>query len=165
MSVSPSPLASPTAIAAAVAVAVAVVGARATELGPWYRELRKPRWQPPDWLFGPAWTTIYVCCVWSVRLAWPAAAASGGRTAYLAAWGLNLAANAWWSVLFFRRQRPDWALREVVLLWASIAVLVALSWRLAPAAGALLLPYLAWVSFAAVLNAAIVRRNAPFTGT
>lgn len=155
---------SPTVVATLVAVVVAVVGARATELGPWYRELRKPTWQPPDWAFGPAWTTIYAFCVWSAVTYWPTANASQ-RSTYLAAWGVNIAANVWWSLLFFRQRRPDWALREVVLLWLSIVGVIAASWTASPRAALLLVPYLLWVSFASVLNSAIVRLNAPFTRT
>lgn len=157
-------LRSPTVVATAVAVVIAITGARATELGRWYRELLKPSWQPPDWAFGPAWTTVYAFSVWSVSTAWPAATAEQ-RITYLLAWGVNLFANVWWSILFFRRRRPDWALREVVLLWLSIVGVMAASWPADPRAALLLLPYLLWVSFASVLNRAIVRLNAPFSRT
>lgn len=153
----------PTFVATVVAIVVATAGARATELGVWYRELRKPTWQPPDWLFGPVWTLVYGFCVWSVATAWPALAPSP-RTAFLVAWGINILANVWWSVLFFRRRRPDWALREVALLWLSIVGVMVVTWPAAPAAALQLLPYLLWVSFASVLNAAVVRLNAPFSG-
>jgi len=151
-------------VATATAAVVAIVGARATDIGPWYRELQKPSWQPPDWAFGPAWTTVYAFCVWSVATAWPATDPAQ-RTTYLLAWGVNLFANVWWSLLFFRRKRPDWALREVVLLWLSIVGVMAASWPADPRAAFLLLPYLLWVSFASVLNMAIVRLNAPFSRT
>lgn len=157
-------LQSPALVAGAVAVLVAVTGARATELGRWYRELIKPSWQPPDWAFGPAWTTVYAFCIWSAARAWPAASPSQ-RGIYLAAWGVNLTANVWWSVLFFRNRRPDWALREVVLLWLSIVGVMLATWPADTLAALLLLPYLLWVSFASVLNRAIVRLNAPFTRT
>ncbi len=160
----PEVLQSPAIVAGAVAVVVATTGARVTELGRWYRELRKPTWQPPDWAFGPAWTTVYAFCIWSAALAWPAAS-DGQRRVYLIAWAVNLAANVWWSVLFFRRQRPDWALREVVLLWLTIVGVMIATWPADPRAALLLLPYLLWVSFASVLNRAIVRLNAPFTRT
>lgn len=160
----PDVLQSPALVAGAVAVLVAVAGARATQLGRWYRELVKPSWQPPDWAFGPAWTTIYAFCVWSASRAWPATS-GGQRTAFLVAWGVNLAANIWWSVLFFRQHRPDWALREVVLLWLSIVGVMWATWPADAGAALLLLPYLLWVSFASVLNLAIVRLNAPFTRT
>ena len=155
---------SPTVVATLVAVVVGFVGARATVLDSWYRELRKPSWQPPDWAFGPGWTTIYIFCVWSVSVFWPAATESQ-RTTYLLAWGVNIALNVWWSLLFFRQRRPDWALREVVLLWLSIASVVLVSYPASPRAAMLLLPYLLWVSFSSTLNAAVVKLNAPFTRT
>jgi tryptophan-rich sensory protein len=107
---------------------------------------------------------VYAFCVWSVATAWPATTPEQ-RTTYLLAWGVNLFANVWWSILFFRRKRPDWALREVVLLWLSIVGVMAASWPADPRASFLLLPYLLWVSFASVLNMAIVRLNAPFSRT
>jgi len=154
----------PAVVATLAATVVAVVGARVTEIGTWYRELRKPSWQPPDWAFGPAWTTVYAFCVWSASTAWPAANPSQ-RVVYLIAWGVNLVANVWWSILFFRQRRPDWALREVVLLWLSIVGVMVASWPADARAAFLLVPYLLWVSFASVLNRAIVRLNAPFSRT
>jgi len=154
----------PTIAATLVAVVVAVAGARATDIGVWYRELRKPTWQPPDWLFGPVWTLVYGFSVWSVATAWPTLP-PGQRGTYVLAWAVNIVANIWWSILFFRRRRPDWALREVAVLWLSIVGVMAVSWTSTPAASLQLLPYLLWVSFASVLNAAIVRLNAPFPGS
>lgn len=148
--------------AAAVATVVGYVGGRATELGPWYRGLRKPSWNPPDWVFGAVWTTVYAFCIWSVARAWPNAA-PGIRVTYLAVWAVNVVLNIWWSVIFFRQRRPDLALVEVGALWLSIVVVLVVSWRISPLAGVLLLPYLAWVSLASVLNRAIVRLNAPFS--
>ena len=154
----------PTVVATLVAVVVGFVGARATELDSWYRNLRKPTWQPPDWAFGPGWTVIYAFCIWSVSVYWPAATESQRQT-YLLAWGVNLVLNVWWSLLFFRQKRPDWALREVVLLWLSIVSVVVVSYPASPRAALLLMPYLLWVSFASTLNAAVVKLNAPFTRT
>ncbi len=148
--------------AAGCAVAVAVLGGLSTDIGPWYAGLRRPAWQPPDLWFGPVWTTLYALCALSGTLAWRAAPTASARQTLLLAWAVNAFLNVGWSLLFFRLRRPDWALMEVGLLWASIAVLVVLSGRYRRLAGALLLPYLAWVSFAAVLNREIVRLNAPF---
>ncbi len=152
----------PAMCALGVATIVGFFGSRATELGPWYRELRKPSWNPPDWVFGAVWTTVYAFCIWSVSHAWPRADADA-RGTYLAVWSVNIALNMWWSVIFFRQRRPDLALVEVAALWVSIVVLLVVSWRIAPLAGALLLPYLAWVSLATALNRAVVRLNAPFS--
>ena len=154
----------PVALALAAAILASTLGALATDLGPWYYGLRKPPWQPPDWLFGPVWTTIYALGALAAMIGWRRAPdrAQARRLALL--FGVNLLLNVAWSVLFFRLQRPDLALYEVTLLWASIATLMVILWPYARLASLLLLPYLAWVSFAAVLNLAIVRLNAPFPG-
>ena len=149
-------------IAALVAVLFAAVGAGLTDLGPWYVRLAKPGWQPPDALFGPAWTLIFTLCAAAAVRAWGATSGSHARRRLVALFIVNLLLNALWSLLFFRLRRPDWALLEVAALWLSILVLIR---QLAPIErlGAwMLAPYLAWVSFAAVLNLAIVRLNAPF---
>lgn len=150
------------AVAAAAALSTGMLGGLATRLGPWYFALRKPSWQPPDWLFGPVWTLIFVLTAWSAVLAWNAAAGDAARTLAVAAFAANALLNVLWSVLFFALRRPDRALVECVVLWLSIVGMVAVSWPLSPRAGLLLLPYLAWVSFAMVLNRAIVRLNGPF---
>lgn len=151
----------PTVAASAVATCVAVAGMRATELGPWYRALRKPAWQPPDWVFGTVWTLVYVTSVASVAVAWPRLSDTL-RVAFVVAWGTNVVLNYVWSVLFFRRHRPDLALVEVVALWCSIVAVAAVTWKVTPGGALLLLPYLIWVSIAAYLNRAIVRLNSPF---
>jgi translocator protein len=149
-------------IAAVAAFAVAGLGALMTDLGPWYAHLRKPEWQPPDWLFGPAWTVIFALCALSGYLAWRNAPDRAGREWVIAVFALNGFLNVTWSALFFRLKRPDWALAEVALLWLSIVLLIVVVARYSRAAAALLVPYLAWVTFAAILNLAIVRLNGPF---
>ena len=145
--------------AVAWVVAVAGMGGWLTRLDEWYYELDKPPWQPPDWLFGPAWTTIFLCAAVALVVAWRAAPEPG---AILAVYIVNGLLNMIWSFLFFRLHRPDIALLETIGLWLSIVAIMVV---IAPHAGAwtmLLLPYLLWVTFAFVLNAAIVRRNRPF---
>ncbi len=133
-----------------------------TPIGPWYRHLRKPSWRPPDWLFGPAWTIILGLAAWSAVVAWNAA---GARTDVVILFATNALFHLLWSPLFFRLRRPDWALVEVVFLWASLVALVVGLWPIAPFASLLIVPYLLWVSFAAWLNLAIVRLNGPFPGS
>ena len=146
--------------AALAALAVAVTGGLATELGPWYYQLALPSWKPPDWLFGPVWTLIFALAALSGYHSWIASPRRDARIArILALFAVNALLNIAWSLLFFRAHRPDWALLEVGLLWLSIAALMALSWPRSRRAALLLLPYLAWVSFAAVLNYAVVRLN------
>lgn len=153
----------PVLAAAVLAAAVAALGASATELGPWYQALRKPAWQPPDWLFGPAWTLIFALAAVAGVLGWRGAPDRHHRLRLIAWFALNALLNVVWTWLFFRFHRPDWALAEVVFLWLSIVVLIVVLMPYSRIAAWLLAPYLAWVTFAAVLNLAVVRLNAPFT--
>ena len=148
----------PYAATTAALVVVAAAGILATEIGPWYRALEKPSWQPPDWAFGPVWTTIYCFIVVSVGHAWNAAPA-GAHGAILWAVGVNFVLNMLWSALFFKLRRPLWALVEVVPLWLSIVAMVVIFARHDTLAAWLLAPYLLWVSVAAWLNLTIVRLN------
>lgn len=155
-------LARQVAVATLAAVVVMAAGGFATILGPWYEALRKPAWQPPGWVFGPAWTMISILTVIAAVLAWRRAETLAMRRWLVVAFALNGGLNFLWSVLFFTLRRPDWALVEVVFLWLSILSLVILCGRLSRLSGVLLLPYLLWVSFAAFLNWTIVGLNAPF---
>ena len=116
----------------------------------WYASLAKPIWTPPDWVFGPVWTLLYAAMAVAAWLVWRQG--SPERRSPLTAWGVQLILNTLWSWIFFGLHRPDLAAVEIGLLWVAILVTVVLFWRVRPVAGALLLPYLAWVSFAAVLN-------------
>ncbi len=152
----------PVLAAALCALGVASLGALTTDLGPWYYRLQKPEWQPPDGLFGPAWTLIFALAALAGVLYWRQSAERGARLQVLAAFALNAFLNTVWSLLFFRLKRPDWALYEVGFLWLSIVLLTVLLSRGSRSAPWLLVPYLAWVSFAAVLNWKVVQLNAPF---
>jgi tryptophan-rich sensory protein len=152
------------ASAAGCAVAVGALGALTTDLGPWYYALRKPSWQPPDWLFGPAWTVIFALAALSGLLYWWREERRDARLQILCVFLGNAFLNTLWSLLFFRLERPDWALYEVGFLWLSILVLMLMLRRESGTAAALLIPYLAWVTFASVLNWTIVALNAPFVG-
>lgn len=152
----------PIAVAAGIALVVAVAGGVLTTIGPWYQSLRRPDWKPPDWAFGPIWTTIFTLAAISAVLAWNADASPERRSALLVAYAVNAVLNIAWSAIFFRIRRPDWALAEVVLLWLSILALILVTLRVSTLGAVLLLPYLAWVGIAAVLNRAIVRLNGPF---
>lgn len=155
----------PIIIAISVALFLGVAGGLMTPIDGWYRDLRKPAWQPPDWAFGPAWTIILGLAAWSAVLAWEAAMGETQRTTVIILFASNAVCHFKWSPLFFRLRRPDWALVEVAFLWASLVALVVLLWPISPLASVLIWPYLAWVSFAAVLNWAIVRLNRPFGRT
>lgn len=150
-------------IAALTVLSMLGVGAWVTTIGPWYRDLRKPTWNPPNWVFGPAWTVILGLAAWSGVLAWTHASSPTDQGRILVLFGINVLLHMLWSPLFFNLRRPDWALLEVPFLWLSI---VALMFGLAPVSAAsvwLLTPYLLWVTFAAFLNLTIVRMNGPFS--
>jgi tryptophan-rich sensory protein len=150
----------PVVTAAVVALAVGAAGGLATDLSPWYFALKMPSWKPPDWLFGPAWTLIYALSALSAVSAWWNARNRPDRFRILLLFGVNAVLGIAWSVLFFTLHHPDWALIEVTFLWASIAALIAGLLPISRPAAWLLTPYLAWVSFAAVLNLAVVQLNA-----
>ena len=152
----------PISVAALAAIAVAGLGAAATDIGPWYQVLQKPSWQPPDWLFGPAWTLIYALIAMSGVVAWNAAGNRRQGLNIVGLFALNALLNVGWSELFFGLHRPDWALFEVVPFWLSIVLVIVAVSSVSQMAGWLLAPYLAWVTFAGVLNLAVVRLNAPF---
>ena len=153
----------PVLVAAAVAIFVAVLGGTLTDTGPWYQNLRKPSWQPPDWLFGPAWTLIFALATASAVYAWRDAQNRVQRDWVIVLFALNGFLNVLWSTLFFALRRPDWALIEVLFLWTSILLPMIVFWRFARPATLCLAPYLLWVSFAAFLNLTVVRLNGPFS--
>jgi translocator protein len=154
----------PTFIAAVIVILMLGVGGWMTTIGPWYRDLRKPAWNPPNWVFGPAWTIILGLAAWSGVLAWSSASSAAEYVRILVLFGINILLHMLWSPLFFNLRRPDWALVEIPFLWLSIVALMLGLAPLSTAAIWLLLPYLLWVTFAAFLNLKIVRMNGPFRG-
>ena len=151
-------------VAIAAAFVVATAGGLLTELGPWYQALRVPPWKPPDWAFGPIWTTIFGLTTWAGLRGWRDARDASYRIRLVVLLALNGAFNILWSVLFFKLYRPDWAFVEVWFLWTSILGLLVLLGRTSRLSGALMVPYLAWVSTAAYLNYTIIQLNGPFAG-
>lgn len=119
--------------------------------GEWYAAIAKPAWNPPNWIFGPVWTVLYVLMAVSAWLVWRQAGFSGAGGA-LGLFILQLALNGLWSYLFFGLHRLDLALFEIVVLWGAILATAILFWGVKRLAGALLLTYLAWVGFASFLN-------------
>jgi benzodiazapine receptor len=152
-------MSTPVLVAGGITFAVLAVGGVATNVGAWYQQLRKPSWNPPNWLFGPAWTVILSLAAWAGVLAWDHAGTSDLRLRICLLYGINIVFHLLWSPLFFNLKRPDWALIEVPFLWLSILALAIGLAPLSPAASVLLLPYLLWVTFAAYLNLTIVRLN------
>jgi tryptophan-rich sensory protein len=152
----------PVTIATAAAICVAALGATVTDLGPWYQALAKPSWNPPDVVFPMGWTVIYALITIAGITAWRAAPTAAKAEWVIGLFALNGFLNIGWSLIFFRLQRPDWALIEVGLLWLSILAMILYCGRFSKSAAWLLVPYLVWVGFAAALNWAVVQLNAPF---
>lgn len=144
----------------AVCFGTAAVGAALTA-GPvrdWYPTLRKPAWTPPDWVFGPVWTTMYVLMALAAWLVWRRAGWAASRTA-LGLFAVQLVLDAAWSGLFFALRSPPSAFAEIILLWCAIAATLSSFGRVSTLAASLLVPYLLWVTYAAALNGTIWRMN------
>ena len=126
--------------------------------GEWFAALSKPGWNPPGWIFGPVWTALYSIMAIAAWLVWRRGGFAGQRVA-LSLFLLQLFFNALWSPLFFGLHRPALAFADLMLLWLALLGTVVTFWKARPLAGALLLPYLAWVTFAGALNFAIWQLN------
>lgn len=141
----------------------ALGGLASVQARDFYAQLVQPNWAPPGWLFGPVWTTLYLMMGVAAWLVWRRHGWRGAQAA-LGLFVLQLGVNALWTWLFFAWRQGGWALAEIGLLWLLIAATIALFWRLHRLAALLLLPYLAWVSFAAALNGALWRANPGLLG-
>ena len=133
--------------------------ATAPEIEGWYKTLSKPTWNPPAYVFGPVWTNLYLMMAFA---AWHVWKPEGFKAAAipLTLFGGQLILNTTWSWIFFGMHQPGWALAEIVILWLAIAATTVGFFRYSKIAGWLMVPYLAWVSFASVLNFTIWRMNA-----
>jgi translocator protein len=123
----------------------------------WYQFVNKPSWNPPNWLFGPVWTVLYIMMGISVALVWHTrhAAAKKAITVFCIQFALNLG----WSFLFFNMHQPLLAFIEIIAMWCFIVYTIILFARIHKSAAYLLLPYISWVSFAAILNYTIWQLN------
>jgi translocator protein len=136
-------------------VAAAAVSGAVFMPGEWYASLNKPGWTPPDWLFPPAWTVLYVMIAVAGWLIW----STNGAGLALVMWALNLVFNALWSWLMFGRHRIGLALADAMAMLITIVGFILLARSLNPTAALLFLPYLGWVIFATALNFEILQRN------
>lgn len=152
----------PIVLATIAALSVAALGASMTDTGPWYQSLAKPAWTPADPIFGMVWTAVFALITVSGITAWRAAPNARVAKRIIVLFAVNALLNVGWSLLFFRLQRPDWAIVEVGVLWLSIVGLIIFCGRYSRISSLALVPYLAWVSIAAALNWAVVDLNAPF---
>ncbi|MBK7149713.1 MAG: tryptophan-rich sensory protein [Bacteroidetes bacterium] len=128
--------------------------ATASSLSDWYLTINKPSFNPPNWVFGPVWTVLYLLMGISLFLILKSENAPRKRTAILV-FLFQLTLNFWWSIIFFSLESPAWALLEIVLLWCSILLMIFVFRKINHTAAYLQIPYLVWVNFAAILNAAI----------
>ena len=121
----------------------------------WYRDLDKPRWTPPGWAFPVAWTTLYLAMAFAAMRV--AQLPDSGQA--LAFWAAQIAFNTLWTPIFFGLHRMRAAFIVMIGLWLTVAATLVAFWRLDPVAGALFVPYLAWVTTAGALNLSVLRRN------
>lgn len=147
-------------VALMVCFSAAAIGGLATASGleSWFATLAKPSWNPPNWIFGPVWSTLYLMMAIAVWLVWKTSGLAKAKLA-IGWFGFHLLLNILWSHLFFQFQQPGWAAVEIVFLWIAIAVCIDMFWRHSITAAALLLPYLCWVTFATFLNFTIWSLN------
>ena len=144
--------------------AASAVGALASiQAQSFYGQLAQPAWAPPPWVFGPVWTVLYALMAIAAWLVWRNGGFRSHRLA-LSLFLVQLAFNALWSWVFFAWKYGGIAFAEIVLLWALIVATLVSFWRVRPLAGALLVPYLLWVSFAAALNFALWQLNPQILG-
>jgi benzodiazapine receptor len=125
----------------------------------WYGTIRKPAWNPPDWLFGPVWTVLYILMGLALWRVWRVGWDQPGVRLPVILFLVQLVLNVLWSVIFFGLRRINWAVVEIVLLWCFLLATMIAFFAVEPLAGWLLVPYLAWVTFAGVLNFTVWQLN------
>lgn len=150
----------PSLLAWVLGTSLAAIGGAVTAkaANEFYGILQKPSWAPPGWLFGPAWTLLYILMGTAAWRVWRQAGFAGAKVE-LSVYVVQLVLNMAWSYFFFVRRTGVGATIEVVSLWLSIAVTLVLFWRRDTVAGVLFVPYLVWVTFATALTIAVWRRN------
>jgi tryptophan-rich sensory protein len=141
----------------ALSMSAGFIGSRFTP-GDWYEGLEKPAWNPPNYLFGPVWTVLYILMGVAAWIVWTRGEGAG-RGLAISVFTAQLALNALWSYLFFGIRRPGLAFIEIIALWLAICATIFLFWKVRRPAAVLLFPYLAWVSFASALNFQLWRLN------
>ncbi len=130
------------------------------EISGWYQTINKPTWQPPNWVFGPVWTVLYIMMGIAFYLVWKSAAAPPGKKRMaITLWIIQLVFNFFWSFIFFKQHQIDWALGEILLLWFFILLTILYFARISKTAAWLMVPYIVWVSFASLLTFSIYELN------
>ena len=143
-----------------ICITVSGIGGAVTRMSvhDWYQELNKPQFTPPDWVFAPVWITLYLfIAVSGWRVWWRVR--NHDRCVAMTAFGIQLALNLAWSLIFFGARSIGWAAIELMILWTAIALNLCLFWKIDRLAGSLLIPYFFWTSFALALNISIYVNN------
>lgn len=130
-----------------------------SDLNSWYRTLEKPSWNPPSWLFGPVWTTLYILMAVALWLVWKHDTRESLKQRAMWVFALQLFLNFCWSILFFNLHSPELAFVDIVIMLITIAITIFLFYRISRPAAYLLIPYLAWVCFATILNYTLMTMN------
>lgn len=147
-----------------ISFAASAVGAVASiQAKSFYSQLAQPTWAPPSWLFGPVWTLLYAMMAIAAWLVWRSGGFRTNRIA-LSLFFAQLLSNALWSWLFFAWHQGALAFADIIILWVLILATLVSFWRVRPLAGALLIPYLLWVSFALALNYSVWQLNPQILG-
>jgi len=148
-------------IGIAIPVAVGAVAGLFTrpEIDGWYQTINKPSWQPPNWVFGPVWTALYIMMGVALYLVWRSDAPAKIKRAAIVLWAVQLVFNFFWSYIFFRQHQIDWALGEIIVLWFFILLTILAFAKINKTAAWLLVPYISWVTFASILTYTIYQLN------
>jgi translocator protein len=148
-------------LAISISEAAGIIGSifTASALPTWYAQLIKPDLNPPGWMFGPVWTTLYALMGVAAFLVWTKSWERRDVRKALSVFGFQLVLNASWSIVFFGLQSPGWALVNIALMWLAILWTMILFYKISKPATWLLVPYILWVSFAAYLNYSIYVLN------
>jgi translocator protein len=148
-------------ISIAIPVAIGATSGFFTVTGveSWYQTINKPSWNPPSWIFGPVWTSLYVMMGIAFYLVWKSDSSSILKKTAIILFAAQLLFNFFWSFIFFNQQQIGWALVEMLIMWVLILLTIFAFANVSKTAAWLLVPYIAWVSFAAILNFTIWKLN------
>jgi len=130
-----------------------------TGSGSWYQSIQKPEWNPPNWVFAPVWTILYIMMGIALYLVWKSNSPSKQKNKAISFWIIQMVLNFFWTFIFFGQQQIAGALIEIFLLWLAIFITIILFSKINKLSAWLLVPYISWVSFAALLNFAIWQLN------
>ncbi len=146
-------------VATPIAIGAVAGSFTASSVNGWFTTLVKPSFNPPNWLFGPVWTALYIMMGISCYLVWNSKVAEKIKNEALVFYLIQLLLNFLWSFIFFYAEQPGWALIDIILMWVMILLTILKFGRISSIAAWLLVPYISWVSFATILNFAIWKLN------